>query len=430
MDFDYLSLDEKRSLHQKLLYRLFLHAKCHPLTKNRLEQIEGTVTEANILSKWQHILPEDTSDHKPLLIEQFSKIATLNRDRGSAIVISSGGTQGAPLSTCLSFDEIINNCYFQGKGYFTAGIQQNHTVATFGIPSLLSSEFTVYHGLKHTACLILPIGISDDPEKIVSLIEDFAANVLLVMPSDLIPIIQYLDASNKKLDRIKLIVTGGEKLREDLVERITSRIGIENLKLRSTFQTSDTGSIGFQCDSVKTDAYHIHEELQLVEIIKDEDDDNCLVVTNLNRYLFPVIRLKTGDIAEWADMKECPCGRKSRIIKLKGRKSRYIKIGGEKFDQEVLHSIPFLFKIPIEACAWRLRITNGNQEEFVFKIHSDYRNKINGDTLKNELNKGNSKFSHQSTMKIISELKIEELNSSDVVYSASGKRKFLIDERT
>ena len=429
LDFDYLSSEEKKTLHQKLLYCLYKSAIRHPLTINRLDKLSNFKSEMNIDSAWKEIAPQDSEDHRFLIKEYFSHVLSLSESKKSAIVFSSGGMRGSPISTCLSFEEVMRNASFQGKGYFTAGIRPHHTVATFGIPSLLSSEFTVYHGLRETSCLILPIGIVNDPKNIVNLIEEFSANVLLVMPSDLIPILQYLEVSNKYLPKIQLIVTGGEKLRADLMDRIKKTIGSENIKFRSTFQTSDIGTIGYQCDYLENDEYHVHEELQYAEIIKDEDEDTVLVVTNLDRYFFPVIRLKTGDLASWINSERCRCGRTSNIIKLHGRKSHTIKIGGEKFDQEILYQIPHKFKIPIETCAWQLRINCVHQEELVFKILKPLQELINIKQIEEEIIKSNPKFSAQLFQNIIT-LKTEELLDSDITYSTSGKRKILIDSRS
>lgn len=430
LDFDFLSREEKKTIHQALLYRLFQHSIKHPLTQNRFSKLNKNVTEKTALAYLGKIIPENTENHQNLIKENFTEITSLTGQQKSALVFSSGGTESRPTATCVSFEEVLNNARFQGKAYFTAGIRAKHTVATFGVPTLLSSEFTVYHGLRQTSCLILPIGIVDDAKKIVRLIEDFSANVLLVMPSDLIPILQYLESYDKKLPQIQLVVTGGERLRDDLKKRIKKRIGSENLKFRSTFQTSDTGAIGFQCDFLDDGEYHVHEELQFVEITEDKESKNTLVVTNLDRYLFPVIRLNTGDLAEWKDAEHCACGRSSRIIKLLGRKSRYIKVGGEKFDQEIFHSIPEIFKIPIEACAWRLRINKNSQEELVFRVRPDLMKSVVKGALNNALCKANPKFSYQLSHNIVALPKLEALHKTDIVYSNSGKRKILIDERS
>src|SRR4029077_19199334 len=106
----------------------------------------------------------------------------------------------------------------------------------------------------------------------------------------------------------------------------------------------------FQCENLAPDEYHVHEELQFVEI---DPITRELVTTNLDRTYMPVIRMKTGDMAEFVD-RECPCRRSVRIIRLLGRTSERVKLGGELFDPSLCKTAADVLGLPRDA--WQVKV--------------------------------------------------------------------------
>ena len=114
--------------------------------------------------------------------------------------------------------------------------------------------------------------------------------------------------------------------------------------MRSTLQTSDAGTIGYQCEACSDDEFHLHEDLQYAEIVNDEGkpttETGDLVVTNLYRYHSPVVRCRTGDMARWMKRDgRCSCGRLARRFRLMGRSGAVLKIGGEKVPTILLENL-------------------------------------------------------------------------------------------
>jgi hypothetical protein len=251
--------------------------------------------------------------------------------RHGKIYFSSSGSSGTPKYTLLNFEEMLANSKIHGRGYGACGIGQDDIVATWGLPGVMNSEFTVYLALAETGCTILPIGDSYDPEKLYNIITKFQATVLLVMPSDFNPLVSYMESAGKSLPTVRLVVTGGEPLfladKGRYAKALTS-----NVKFRSVFQTSDTGTLGYQCEHCEDGEYHIHSDLQLLELVNiDVNGIGDLVTTNLHRQLMPVVRQFTGDRASVVTSK-CLCGQAVPKIRLCGRSGKIIKFGGEKFD--------------------------------------------------------------------------------------------------
>lgn len=287
----------------------------------------------NSLEEFQKIPMISSKD----IIKTTPPIHMLTGSPRNSYVFTSGGTTGEPKIIYLTSDELKENIFFHGKGYAMAGINEDDAVATFGVPGFLTSEFTVYLGLERTGCKIVPIGISSDLERLFNYIKMFNVTTLLVMPSDVIPLAQYIEKSNKTLS-INQIVYGGEKMYSSTKNYLESILGVKSFK--SVFQSMDVGTIGFQCDYCEPGMYHIHDQLQYTEVLNEKgqpiQDGNIgeLVITNLKRKLMPVIRYQTNDLAMKIDTL-CPCGRTNPKIKLVGRKGEIIKLGGEQIFPQI-----------------------------------------------------------------------------------------------
>jgi len=157
-------------------------------------------------------------------------------------VFSSGGSTGSPKFIFLSKYELHRNSYFHGLAYKACGIGSRDRVGIFGIPGHLNSEFTVYLGLEHTDCFIIPIGTYGNLQLIVEYIKHFQINTLVVLPSDIIPLTSYVDDSGISLGIDKLI-TGGEPLYKPMEDYISNKLGV--MKFGSTYQIMDCGTIGY-----------------------------------------------------------------------------------------------------------------------------------------------------------------------------------------
>lgn len=260
----------------------------------------------------------------------------LTGDPTQSLVFTSGGSSGEPKIVYWTAEKLWTNVAYHGKGYATAGINPTSIVGTFGVPGYLTSEFTVYLGLMRTGSLIVPIGMNNDPERVLRYVSMFHVNTLLVMPSDLMPLLSYLQEKNLELD-IPHLVYGGERLFSSTREYLQKRLHVR--RFNSTFQSIDVGTIGFQCEHCTDGQYHIHDTLQYIECVNEQgnyvDDGEIgeLVITNLHRRLLPVIRYKTGDLVRRLP-ESCPCGITNPKIELLGRRHEAIKLAGELFRLE------------------------------------------------------------------------------------------------
>jgi phenylacetate-coenzyme A ligase PaaK-like adenylate-forming protein len=246
---------------------------------------------------------------------------------------TTGGSTGNPKTVYLSYEELHNNIMKHGKSYKRAGIDERDRVATFGLPGVLTSEFTVYLALEQTGAFILPIGENDDYLKIYYLVKQYNINTLLLMPTDLITFINFLQSNDLNLN-IEKIITGGEALSSVMRDFVRNNL---NTKIfGATYQSMDFGTVGCQNHLLAHNEYQVNNNDLFLEIVDHQGDFNVigkgeLIITNTFRKLLPVIRYKTGDLV---DLRIAKDGR--QYITIYNRISNVPKIAGEKFETDVI----------------------------------------------------------------------------------------------
>lgn len=344
------------------------------------------------------------------------------------IMFSSGGSTGTPKISQLCFAEVVRNSAVHGRGYMANGITSDDTVATWGLPGLLTSEFTCYLALAQTGCCILPIGSGADPETIIYMVDRFGATVLLVLPSMLVPVIDHLSASGEQLSSVRLVITGGEPLYPADESRFRSRLG-ESVRFRSVFQTSEVGTLGYQCIECAFNEYHVHDGLQLLELVNRRHDGiGELVTTNLDRRARPVLRQRTGDLAERVAGK-CACGRTAPRIRLHGRTGQFVKIGGEKFDVSWFHEFRQVLGVHIDD--FKLVLTRRNDGRDHLTVYS---NRLSADAAMREraiglLRNSSPKIAMQLSHGVVAPPAFEAMQPQMRSLTAAGKSRFFEDRR-
>jgi phenylacetate-CoA ligase len=110
-----------------------------------------------------------------------------------------------------------------------------------------------------------------------------------------------------------VIITGGEVLFPQARDLIESTFGIGVIDVYACNEARD---IAWQCRQYY--GYHINSDNVIVEIVKGDEpvgvgETGEVVITDLNRYIMPIIRYKNGDMARFTD-EICPCGCKLPMI--------------------------------------------------------------------------------------------------------------------
>jgi phenylacetate-CoA ligase len=113
----------------------------------------------------------------------------------------------------------------------------------------------------------------------------------------------------QKIDDIRIgsIITTAEMLLPGQREFLEETFGG---KVFNRYGCREVSVIASECEYHR--GMHVNAEALLVEIVPDEMRSGRagkIVVTDLLNYSMPLIRYEIGDVAEWAEDQNCPCGR-------------------------------------------------------------------------------------------------------------------------
>lgn len=142
----------------------------------------------------------------------------------------------------------------------------------------------------------------------LDLIGGFRANTLIAYPSNLVALLDELDARGTDLPELRQVRTIGETVPEGLRERLEARTGAS---IYDCYSSEELGYVGLQCP--ESGLYHVMSEALIVEVVDDagaavgEGGTGRVLLTDIHNHATPMIRYEIGDYAEVGPA--CPCGR-------------------------------------------------------------------------------------------------------------------------
>ena len=178
--------------------------------------------------------------------------------------------------------------------------------------------WAAYEAAKKAGALVIPGGSMSSQERLNSMLDN-GATTLLCTPSYALHLTEVAEEMNLNLrnSSIRTIITAGEPGGSVPA----TRQQIEDLwgaKLYDHIGMTEMGAYGFSCSEQK--GIHVNESQFIVEIIDSETlqptkpgERGELVLTNLGRFGYPLIRYRTGDIVVHStDM--CSCGNPYKFL--------------------------------------------------------------------------------------------------------------------
>lgn len=147
-------------------------------------------------------------------------------------------------------------------------------------------------------------------------LEDFNPEFIEGFPSTILILARFLK-KEKKFFPVKAIFTSSEPLYDVHRKEIEKQF---KTKIFDLYGQAERVVAATECPEHK--GMHVNPEYGIVEIIKNEDTRRGEIIgTGLNNYAMPLIRYKTGDIAQFAG-ETCPCGRQMPLLQtVEGRKA-------------------------------------------------------------------------------------------------------------
>ncbi|MFD0944545.1 phenylacetate--CoA ligase family protein [Savagea faecisuis] len=194
--------------------------------------------------------------------------------------------------------------------------------------------WAAHEGVRKLGALAMPGGTMSSEQRLQSMLDN-NATVLLCTPSYALRLAEV--AANMGLDiknsSIRTIITAGEP--GGSVP--STRSQIENLwgaKLYDHIGMTEMGAYGYSCSERK--GMHVNESEFIVEIIDPDTLEHVkpgeqgeLVLTNLGRYGYPMIRYRTGDAVIY-QTENCACGNTNHFLPggIVGRTDDMVSIRG------------------------------------------------------------------------------------------------------
>ena len=243
----------------------------------------------------------------------------------SGLALASGGTTGEPRSCYRTSEEQHVIAVRLAWGLDAAGIQPGDVVANMMPPGNLWVPFISYLGaLEHLDVRVLPIGRAYSAEAALKWMNRYKVNVLLGYPAEIVRVVLEAPAGST-FPQIRLIATSGTPVYEGPKRLLQEAFGNPRL-VSAGYASNDTGPMGYQCEHCTTGAFHLQDDLQILEILEIDSDQPVpkgkpgrMLFTQLLLRVVPVIRYAIGDIGKWVDEDRCPCGRRSPRFELCGR---------------------------------------------------------------------------------------------------------------
>jgi phenylacetate-CoA ligase len=224
---------------------------------------------------------------------------------------TTGGSTGQPLTIFKSRHAMAWELAATWRGYSWAGIDIGDRQGRFwGVPLTRKDRFkarVIDFIANRKRCSAFSFS-HEDMERYTSKLLSFQPSYLYGYVSMLEEYAKYFEQKGERAPfDLKCIVTTSELLTEyhrSLFEKVFST------KVFNEYGCGELGSIAHECEY---GSMHITAENMIVEIL--DGDRICgpgevgeVVVTELNNYVMPLIRYRTGDYASISD-RGCECGR-------------------------------------------------------------------------------------------------------------------------
>ncbi len=258
----------------------------------------------------------------PMLSKQTIRTApksllTRRPPRGTCVLRSSG-TTGTPIEVYMTrkfHQEAL--AYMQARLRRWAGSLPRDRRAMFGARKICQFDQNKppywRRSIAENLCYYSVYHLSErNLDSYVNHLRRFSPRLLMGYPSALYVMAVYLLDRNQQLS-IPVTITTSECVTPKIRQVIESAFGTQ---LYDQYGSVENAMFASQCEHGR---YHVSPERGIIEIL--DGDEPCqpgkmgrVVATGLENDLQPLIRYELGDVAQWAENQDCPCGRQLPIL--------------------------------------------------------------------------------------------------------------------
>ncbi|MGE3643983.1 MAG: phenylacetate--CoA ligase family protein [Beijerinckiaceae bacterium] len=149
----------------------------------------------------------------------------------------------------------------------------------------------------------------------VRALDEFAPAMLHAHPSGLLMLKQLAEVTGQSAPKVSLISYTGENLSEEERSQLSEWLG--GAIIFGTYGSGEMAIAAGECPEL--DGYHIHPATGICEL-EEVDGKKEVIGTSLLNDVMPLIRYRTGDLADRITFEKCLCGRHwPRLQGLQGR---------------------------------------------------------------------------------------------------------------
>jgi phenylacetate-CoA ligase len=263
--------------------------------------------------------------------------------------ITTSGTLGDPVVFAMTDNDLNRLAYNEYLGFKIAGCTSDDV---FQLMTTIDRRFMAglayFLGSRMLKSAMIRVG-NGIPELQWDSIQRFQPTTLVAVPSFLVSIIDYAEKHgiNYRESGVKRAVCIGDSIRNTDFTYNTLGTKISEhwpeLKLYSTYASTEMATSFTECEHGV--GGHHNPDLIIVEFLDEQDKPVApgtpgeVTITTLGVEGMPLLRFKTGDIAQ-CHVEPCKCGRSTmRIGPVLGRKKQMIKFKGTTLYPPALYDI-------------------------------------------------------------------------------------------
>ncbi len=310
------SAEKIEAIKKEKFIKLVKHAEKNvPYYKGKLSNINNV----NDISKIEFLTKENIRNNN-------NELKATNLSKKRFIPVATSGSTGESLYLYSDAESFYKKAVtVRGNGW--AGQKYGEKELLFwGAERDINENKSFYKKIKHRYVLKNKILSTyhlsnDDIKNYIKIYNNYKPSVIVAYPSPLFHIANYIEENKIKVLRPKGIITSAETLFFFQREKIEK---VFDSKVFNRYGCREVGHIAAECES--HDGLHINTDRFVLEIV-DSNGSLCkpgelgeIVITDLDNYVFPLIRYKIGDLGILSKKTNCSCGRNLPLLeKVEGR---------------------------------------------------------------------------------------------------------------
>ncbi len=261
----------------------------------------------------------------------------------------SSGTTGKPTVVGYTQGDIDMWTESLARALTSVGLGREDVIQVSYGYGLFTGGLGLHYGAERIGATVLPTG-AGNTERQIELMQDLGSTAIACTPSYFLhmnEVAQKMGVSIRDDTKLKAGIFGAEPWSDETRKRIEESTGIKAYDIYGTSEMS--GPLFTECHL--QNGIHIWADLFLLEVIDPKTGEQVedgergeLVVTTLNKWAFPLIRYRIGDITI-LNNEPCECGRTHpRIMRILGRTDDMIVVRGINVFPSQVESV--LMRIP------------------------------------------------------------------------------------